>query len=127
MIKATLAPGARIECRSAEWLVRSIGRSSDGQQIVDVVGVSPFLQEKEAKFLVDVEKAAGGFKVLQPELTDLVKDNSPQFRDSLLFIESYLRRTVPTDGSIAVGDRAAMDALSYQLVPAAKLFWVRNG
>ena len=120
MIKAVLAPGARIECRSAEWLVRSISRSSDGQQIVDVVGVSPFLQEKEAKFLVDVEMAAGGFKVLQPELTELVQDNSPQFRDSLLFIESHLRRTVPTDGTIAVGDRAAMDALPYQLEPAAK-------
>ena len=120
MIKATLAPGARIECRSAEWLVRSISRSSDGQQIIDVVGISPFLQEKEAKFLVDVEKAAGGLKVLQPEFTELVQDNSPQFRDSLLFIESHLRRTVPTDRSISVGDRAAMDALPYQLEPAAK-------
>ena len=28
---AVLAPGARIECRCAEWLVRSLGRSSDGQ------------------------------------------------------------------------------------------------
>ncbi len=37
--EAVLAPGARIECRSAEWLVRGIGRSSDGQQVVDVVGV----------------------------------------------------------------------------------------
>lgn len=120
MIKAVLAPGARIECRSAEWLVRSISRTSDGEQIVDVVGVSPFLKEKEARFLVDLEMAAGGFKVLQPELTELVKDNSPQFRDSLLFIESHLRRTVPTDGTIAVGDRAAMDALPYQLEPAAK-------
>ena len=58
MPEAVLAPGARIECHSAEWLVRSLGRSSDGQQVVDVVGgVSPFLQEK----------AAGSFKVLQPE------------------------------------------------------------
>ncbi len=111
MTKAILAPGARIECRSAEWLVRSISRSSDGQQIIDVVGISPFLREKEAKFLVDVEKAAGGFKVLQPEFTELVQDNSPQFRDSLLFMESHLRRTVPTDGSIAVGDRAAVTLL----------------
>ena len=31
-----------------------------------------------------------------------------------------MRRTVPTDGTIAVGDRAAMDALPYQLEPAAK-------
>jgi hypothetical protein len=47
--EAVLAPGARIECRSAEWLVRGIGRSSDGQQVVrfagkglNVVAVEPF-------------------------------------------------------------------------------------
>ena len=59
MPEAVLAPGARIECRSAEWLVRSLGRSSDGQQVVDVVGVSPFLREKDPRFLVEVEQAAG--------------------------------------------------------------------
>ena len=72
MPKTVLAPGARIECRSAEWLVRGLGRSSDGQQVVDVVGVSPFLREKEARFLVAVEQAADRFKVLQPEETALV-------------------------------------------------------
>ncbi|MEA5416001.1 DEAD/DEAH box helicase [Synechococcus sp. BA-132 BA5] len=120
MPEAVLAPGARIECRSAEWLLRSLGRSSDGQQVVDVVGVSPFLREKEARFLVEVEKAAGSFKVLQPEDTDLVADPSPQYRDSLLFLEAHLRRSVPTDGALVVGHRAAMDALPYQLEPAAK-------
>lgn len=120
MPEAVLAPGARIECRSAEWLVRSLGRSSDGDQVVDVVGVSPFLQEKEARFLVEVEKAAGSFKVLQPEDTALVSDPSPQYRDSLLFLEAHLRRTVPTDASLAVGHLAAMDALPYQLQPSAK-------
>ena len=39
MPKAVLAPGARIECRRPEWLVCGIGRSSDGQQVVDAVGV----------------------------------------------------------------------------------------
>ncbi|MEI6111776.1 MAG: hypothetical protein WCP63_08905 [Cyanobium sp. ELA712] len=39
MPEAVLAHGARIDCRSAEWLVRGLGRSSDGQQVVDVVGV----------------------------------------------------------------------------------------
>ena len=58
MPEDVLAPGARIECRSAEWLVRGLGRSSDGMQVVDVVGVSPFLREKEARFLVEVERAA---------------------------------------------------------------------
>jgi len=120
MPKAVLAPGARIECRSAEWLVRSLGRSSDGQQVVDVVGVSPFLREKEARFLVEVERAAGSFKVLQPEETALVSDPSPRYRDSLLFLEAHLRRSVPTDNALVVGHRAAMDALPYQLEPAAK-------
>jgi len=118
--EAVLAPGARIECRSAEWLVRGLCRSSDGQQVVDVVGVSPFLREKQARFLVEVERAAGSFKVLQPEDTDLVCDPSPRYRDSLLFIEAHLRRSVPTDASLVVGHRAAMDALPYQLLPAAK-------
>jgi superfamily II DNA or RNA helicase len=120
MPEAVLAPGARIECRSAEWLVRSLGRSSDGQQVVDVVGVSPFLREKEARFLVELEKAAGSFKVLQPEDTALVSDPSPRYRDSLLFIEAHLRRSVPTDNALVVGHHAAMDALPYQLEPAAK-------
>ena len=39
--------------------------------------MSPFLREKEARFLVEVERAAGSFKVLQPEDTDLVCDPSP--------------------------------------------------
>ncbi|MCX5959417.1 MAG: DEAD/DEAH box helicase [Cyanobacteria bacterium] len=120
MPEAVLAPGARIECRSAEWLVRGLGCSSDGQQVVDVVGVSPFLREKEARFLVEVERAAGSFKVLQPEDTELVCDPSPRYRDSLLFIEAHLRRSVPTDAALVVGHRAAMDALPYQLLPAAK-------
>ena len=120
MPEAALATGARIECRSAEWLVRSQRTGSDGQVVVDVVGISPFLREKEARFLVEVEKAAGSFKVLQPEETELVQDHSPHYRDSLLFIEAHLRRTVPTDDSLVVGPRAAMDPLPYQLGPAAK-------
>jgi len=120
MPEAALAPGARIECRSAEWLVRSLGKSSDDQMVVDVVGISPFLREKEARFLVEVEKAAGSFKVLQPEDTKLVQDYSPHYRDSLLLIEANLRRTVPTDNSLVVGPRAAMDLLPYQQIPAAK-------
>ncbi|MCT0210295.1 MAG: helicase [Cyanobium sp.] len=120
MSAAVLAPGARIECRSAEWMVRSLGRSSDGQQVVDVVGVSAFLREKEARFIVEVEQAAGSFKVLQPEDTELVADPSPQYRDSLLFLEAHLRRTVPTDASLVVGHLAAMDVMDFQLQPAAK-------
>ena len=120
MLEAALAPGARIECRSAEWLVRRLGKNSDGQMVAEVEGISPFLRGREAHFLVDVEKAANSFKVLQPQDTELVEDRSPHYRDSLLFIEAHLRRTVPTDDRLVVGPRAAMNSLPYQLEPAAK-------
>ena len=48
---------------------------------------------------MDVEKAAGSFKVLQPEETALGRDTSPRYRHSLLFIEARLQlRPAATDG-----------------------------
>jgi|GEM_PF-6677790 hypothetical protein len=44
--------------------MRSFGRNSDNQQVVEEVGVSPFQREKQAHFLVVVEREAGSFKVL---------------------------------------------------------------
>ena len=85
---------------------------------VAVVAVETLLAARLVQ--VAVEQAAGSFKVLQPEETALVADPSPQYRDSLLFIEAHLRRTVPTDAALAVGHLAAMDPLPYQLDPAAK-------
>jgi superfamily II DNA or RNA helicase len=116
-MSAVLAPGARIQCRDAEWLVRSVRRSSDGEQLLEVVGVSPFLREQQARFLVNLEP---DLKVLQPEETELVADPSPRYRDSLLFLEAHLRKTVPTGPELVVGHRAAMDVMNYQLQPAAK-------
>lgn len=116
-MSAVLAPGARIQCRDAEWLVRSVRRSSDGEQLLEVVGVSPFLREQQAQFLVNLEP---DLKVLQPEETELVADPSPRYRDSLLFLEAHLRKTVPTGPELVVGHRAAMDVMNYQLQPAAK-------
>jgi hypothetical protein len=93
-------------CLSAPWMLRrSLGRSSDRQQLVGGVVVSGFLREKENRSIVDVEQAAGSFKVLQPEDTGLVADPSPNYRDSLLFSEEHLRHTVTTDSSLMVGYR----------------------
>ena len=117
MAKAVIAPGARIQCRDAEWLVRNVQVTRQGERLLDVVGVSPYLQDQTALFLEPLEP---DLKVLQPEDTELVGDSSDNYRDSLLFIEAHLRRTVPTGPELVIGHRAAMDVMDYQLEPAAK-------
>ena len=117
MAKAVIAPGARLQCRDAEWLVRNVQLTRQGERLLDVVGVSPYLQEQSALFLEALEP---DLKVLQPEDTELVGDSSDNYRDSLLFIEAHLRRTVPTGPELVIGHRAAMDVMDYQLLPAAK-------
>ena len=117
MPEAVIAPGARIQCRDAEWLVRNVKLTREGERLLDVVGVSPYLKEQEALFLESLES---DLKVLQPEDTELVGDDSKDYRDSLLFLEAHLRRTVPTGPELVIGHRAAMDVMDYQLVPAAK-------
>ena len=112
-----IAPGARILCRDAEWLVKSTVQSSDGDLIIEGVGVSEFIRGRTARFIENLE---GDLQVLRPEETELIADTSSGYTHSLLFIESHLQQTVPDDHQIYLGQRAAMDVMSYQLLPASK-------
>lgn len=115
-----VAPGARIEVRDAEWLVRRVEKTETKGQALYVVGISELVKDKEAIFLSDAEMEFGaGIKVLNPADTSLVADESPGYRESRLYIESLLKKTPPTDGSLYVGHRAAIDVLPFQLEPAA--------
>ena len=108
------APGARVVIRDAEWVVRRVDMIADGAYQLVCDGVSELVREQEAVYLSTLEQ----IEVLDPALTRLVPDRSPGFADSLLYMESQLRTTVPNDGSIHVGHEAAMDAVPYQLDPA---------
>lgn len=113
----TLAPGARIVVRDAEWLIKLTTRMSNDLLVVDVVGVSDFIKGRTAQFIKELEE---DLEVLDPESTALVADNTSGYRDSLLFIEAHLRQTAPTGSDLYVGHKAAMDILPYQLDPAIK-------
>ena len=117
MLHSPIAPGARILCRDAEWLVKSISRSTDGGRVIEAIGVSEFIRGRSAKFIEELET---DLEVLAPERTELVADTSHGYIHSLLFIESHLRQTVPDDHRIYVGQQAAMDVMNYQLYPAHK-------
>src|SRR6266545_416077 len=113
--ESVLAPGARVLVRDAEWLVRRVDRTSTGGQALSVVGTSELVRDKEAIFLTEVEKK---IDVLDPVDTQLAPDTSSSYQASLLYMESLLRQTPPTDDNLYLGHRAAMDLIPYQLDPA---------
>ncbi len=112
-----LAPGARVVIRDAEWIVKRVDRSSSGGESVQVVGVSGIVRDRTARFLTAIDK---DIKVLDPADTELVPDESPQFRDTKLYLESLFRQSPPTDNDLYIGHLAAIDDLPYQLDPAAQ-------
>ena len=111
----SFAPGARVEIRDAEWVIRKAEMTPNGQAL-HVTGLSDPVKDRSAIFLSDLED----IRILRPEDTELVPDRSPAFRSSLLFLESLLRRTPPTDERIHIGHRGAMNPAPYQLHPTAR-------
>ncbi|MDO4554217.1 MAG: DEAD/DEAH box helicase [Lachnospiraceae bacterium] len=108
------APGMRTIIRDEEWMVRKVEKNTMGNKVLHCVGISPLVKDKEAIFLTDLEKIT----VVNPAEVKLVKDTSPYFRRSKLYIESQWRQKIPTDTSLHIGDKAAMDLMPYQLEPA---------
>ena len=110
------APGARVEIRDEEWMVRGVQATATGGHALRVVGVSDLVRGRDAMFLDDLDQVT----ILDPRETDLVHDGSPRYRKTSLYLESLLRQSPPTTGELAIGHRGAMQAAKYQLVPAAK-------
>lgn len=110
------APGARVEIRDEEWMVRAVQATVTGAHALRVVGISDLVRGRDALFLDDLDRVT----VLDPRDTDLVHDPSPRFRRTALFLESLLRQSPPTTAALAIGDRGAIQPARYQLVPAAR-------
>jgi len=111
-------PGARIVVRDTEWLVRSCTPTdSDGYKIT-AVGVSEFVREESAVFFTKLEDPQP--VLLDPEETRLVKDDTPSFEMSRLYLEATLRRTPfpQSERGLALADSFLLDELAYQQRPA---------
>jgi superfamily II DNA or RNA helicase len=109
------APGSRVLIRDEEWLVRKVDPSSDGGYLLNCDGVSELVRGRSAQFLTQLEEH---IDVLDPAKTELVADGSNAFNASMLYIESVLRRNLPNDDKIRLGQRAVMNLVPYQLDPA---------
>jgi len=109
------APGLRVEIRDAEWRIKQVDYTSDGGYLLTCEGLSELVQGREGHFLTRLEPS---IRILDPRQTDLVDDISGNYGASLLYIDSLLRKTAPSDERIHLGHRAAIDPLEYQLAPA---------
>ena len=114
-VEVKYAPGMRIIVRGEEWMVKKVETNSLGNQTLHVIGISQLVKDYESMFLVDVED---DIEIVDPAKVTLVPDNSAFFRKSKVYIESQWRGKIPTDNKIHIGNKAAMDLMSYQLEPA---------
>lgn len=115
MDSVEFSPGMRIIVRDEEWTVKKVEINTLGSQSLHCVGISPLVKDKKSIFIAELER----IDLVDPASTKLVVDSSPFFRRSRLYMESQWRQQIPTDADLHIGDRAAMDAMNYQLEPAA--------
>ena len=115
MKQQTFAPGARILHRDAEWLVRKVESTSTCGHALHCTGLSEIVKDKEMIFLTEIEPS---IKLLDPAHTTFRHDTSQRYSAAMLYLESMLRQSPPTDDDLYIGHKAAMDPLPYQLEPA---------
>jgi ERCC4-related helicase len=111
-------PGARIEVRGAEWLVRNCTQTTHAGYKITATGVSEFVREESAVFFTALEDPPP--VLLDPRETRLFRDTSSGFADSRLYLEATLRRTpLPqSERGLAMPGSFLLDELTYQQRPA---------
>ena len=107
------APGMRAVIRDEEWLIKRIETNSLGHQVLQCVGITPLVRNRDTIFLTDLEQ----IQIVDPASIQLIADSSPFFKRSLLYLESQWRQQLPTDRNLHIGHKAAMDPMPYQLDP----------
>lgn len=107
------APGMRAVIRDEEWLIKKIEANSLGHQVLQCVGITPLVRNRDTIFLTDLEQ----IQIVDPASIQLIADSSPFFKRSLLYLESQWRQQLPTDINLHIGHKAAMDPMPYQLDP----------
>lgn len=114
-------PGMRVIIRDEEWMIQKVEENTLGNKALHVIGISPLVRDREAVFLSDLEidkKGNSLISVVDPAKVKLIPDNSPFNRKTQLYVESQWRKAIPTDNKIHIGNKAAMDSMDYQLLPA---------
>src|SRR5438874_1263278 len=89
LAKAGFAAGSTVVVRDEEWLVHTCEAVGDGWRL-DCLGLSELVRDTEASFYTELEER---IEPLDPAGATLVRDESPGFRRTRLWLESVLRKT----------------------------------
>lgn len=108
--QAAFAPGMRVLCRDAEWLVTRVEYSDHAHtnHAVHCIGADDLVRGHEAIFLTQLDT----IEPVDPRATKLVRDDSNGFKLSKLFLEAHLRQmpaTGTTPDLVGMGVFKAMD------------------
>lgn len=109
-----LAPGMRVLCRDAEWLVQRINASNDAgtQHAVQVVGVDELVRGYQAIFLTQLDH----IESVDTRKTKLIADHSNGFRRSKLFLEAQLRQMPAAGEEADLEGLGAFDPMPFQII-----------
>lgn len=77
----SIAAGARVAVRDAEWLVRKVDRTSHDSLAVSCVGLSELVKDKEATFLTDLDEV----EVLPPGRHSRNEESGGREREPRMF------------------------------------------
>lgn len=121
---AGFAAGSTVVVRDEEWLIHSCEAVQDGWKL-DCIGLSELVRDMRATFYTALEDSV---EALDPAQARLVRDDSPGFRRTRLWLESVLRKTpLPLhEPRLAVAHRMLADDLLYQRRAVAKALSVEN-
>jgi hypothetical protein len=82
---AAYPPGARILVRDEEWLVRNASQTAHDGYRIEAIGVSELVLDDKATFFDKIDAVS----LLRPEQTQLVVDESANFRRSRLYLGAH--------------------------------------
>lgn len=116
--RKSYAPGMRVLCRDAEWLVTGLKVADDfnSEFAVNCTGADDLVRGHEAVFLTQLDEIVP----VDPRETVLVPDKSPGFEMAKLFLEAQLRQMPCTDLRSNPEGMGAFKPMGYQLEAVEK-------
>ena len=108
-----LAPGMRVLCRDAEWLVQRVEASNVAgtHHAVHAIGVDDLVRGHQAIFLTQLDR----IEPVDPRRIKLIQDNSNGFRRAKLFLEAQLRQMPAAGEEPDLQGLGAFDPMPFQV------------